>query len=247
MTENKFIGIIPARYASSRFPGKPLAMIGNKSMIQRVYEQAKKAIDTVYVATDDQRIFEAVQQFGGSVVLTDVNHPNGTSRCFEAIQHIDGDFDVVINVQGDEPFINPEQLNELKALFTNPAVTIGTQIKKIDSPENLFNSNIPKVVVNKQGQAIYFSRSPIPFLRNVPEQEWLLHHSFYKHIGLYAYRKEVLAKLVNLSPTPNEKAESLEQLRWIDHGFTIHTAITKFETIGIDIPEDITKIPKEWL
>ncbi|MCD6366732.1 MAG: 3-deoxy-manno-octulosonate cytidylyltransferase [Bacteroidales bacterium] len=247
MTENKFIGIIPARYASSRFPGKPLAMIGNKPMIQRVYEQAKKVIETVFVATDDNRIYDTVKNFGGNVVITSADHPNGTSRCFEAIQHINEDANIVINIQGDEPFINPEQLNELKTLFKNPAVTIGTQIKKITKVEDLFNPNIPKVVVNEQRQAIYFSRSPIPFLRNVPEKEWLVHHTFYKHIGLYAYRKEILSKLVNLSLSPNEKAESLEQLRWIDHGFEIQTHITDFESIGIDIPEDIAKIPKDWL
>ena len=247
MTNKKFTGIIPARYGSSRFPGKPLAMIGEKTMIQRVYEQAKKAIETVFVATDDQRIYNAVLDFGGKAVMTSGNHPNGTSRCFEVIQHINEDADIVINIQGDEPFINPEQLNELKALFENPAVTIGTQIKKITNAEDLFNPNIPKVVVNKKMEAIYFSRSTIPFLRNIPESEWLSKHSFYKHIGLYAYRKEVLAKLVNLSPTSNEQAESLEQLRWLDHGFTIQTGITDFETIGIDTPEDITKIPKDWL
>ena len=246
MTENKFIGIIPARYASSRFPGKPLAIIGGKPMIQRVYEQAKKSIETVFVATDDTSIYDAVKDFGGNVVMTG-NHPNGTSRCFEAVSIIGRDYDIIINIQGDEPFINPEQLKELKVLFKDPAITIGTQIKKITKIEDLSNPNIPKVVVNKYGQAIYFSRSPIPFLRNIPEAEWLNHHTYYKHIGLYAYRKETLAKLVNLSPTPNEQAESLEQLRWIDHGFMIQTGITEFESIGIDTHEDITKIPREWL
>ncbi len=244
---NKFIGIIPARYGSTRFPGKPLAMIGNKPMIQRVYEQACKAIDTVYVATDDKRIEATVNAFGGNVIITGSSHPNGTTRCFEAISKLQNSADIVINIQGDEPFINPQQIEAIKKLFENSTVTIATQIKKITSVNNLSNPNIPKVVINQKMEAIYFSRSPIPFLRNIPEAKWIDHHSYYKHIGLYAYRTDTLKKLINLTPTPNEKAESLEQLRWIDHGFTIQTGLTEFENLAIDTPEDLEKIPKEWL
>ncbi len=243
----KFIGIIPARYQSSRFPGKPLAMIGNKTMIQRVYEQAGKALNMVVVATDDSRIKTTVEKFGGNVVMTGPNHPNGTARCYEAVLRLKTFSNIIINIQGDEPFINPLQIEAIKKLFDSPAVSIATQIKKITNTEDLSNPNIPKVVINQKMEAIYFSRSPIPFLRNIHRAEWLSKHTFYKHIGLYAYRQNILSQIVDLSPTANEQAESLEQLRWIDHGFTIQTGITEFETIGIDTPEDLNKIPEKWL
>lgn len=244
---SKFIGVIPSRYASSRFPGKPLVMIGGKTMIQRVYEQVSQALDEVVVATDDTRIKDTVKSFGGNVIMTDSTLPNGTARCFQAVDRLQTNADIIINIQGDEPFINPKQIETIKQIFENSEVSISTLIKKITAEKDLTNPNIPKVIINKKGEAIYFSRSTIPFLRNVPKSDWLNHYTFYKHIGLYAYRKEVLEQLVNLSPTANEKAESLEQLRWIDHGYKIQTGITEFETIGIDTPEDIDSIPKSWL
>ncbi len=243
----KFIGIIPARYQSSRFPGKPLALIGKKTMIQRVYEQAIQAIESVYVATDDERIQTAVESFGGKAIMTDTNLSNGTVRCLQAIEKLSSYATVIINIQGDEPFINPKQIKALIKLFDNQSVNIATQIKPITDSHDLFNPNIPKVVVNKKMEAIYFSRSPIPYLRNYPQDKWLSNHQFFKHIGLYAYRYDTLKKIAILPPTPNELAESLEQLRWIDHGYTIQTGITEYETIGIDTPEDLQKIPKEWL
>jgi len=243
----KFIGIIPARYQSSRFPGKPLALIGKKTMIQRVYEQATQAIDTVYVATDDERIQTSVESFGGKAIMTDANLPNGTARCLQAAEKCSSDATVIVNIQGDEPFINPQQIKALIKLFDNQSVNIATQIKLITDSHDLFNPNIPKVVVNKRMEAIYFSRSPIPYLRNYPQNEWLSKHQFFKHIGLYAYRYDTLKKIAILPSSPNELAESLEQLRWIDHGYTIQTGITEYETIGIDTPEDLQKIPKEWL
>jgi len=243
----KFIGIIPARYQSSRFPGKPLAMIGKKTMIQRVYDQATQAIDTVYVATDDERIQTAVESFGGKAIMTDANLPNGTVRCLQAAWKCSNNATVIVNIQGDEPFINPQQIKALIKLFENQSVNIATQIKLITDSHDLFNPNIPKVVVNKRMEAIYFSRSPIPYLRNYPQNEWLSKHQFFKHIGLYAYRYDTLKKIAVLPSSPNELAESLEQLRWIDHGYTIQAGITEYETIGIDTPEDLQKIPKEWL
>ncbi len=249
-TANKFIGIIPARYASTRFPGKPLAKIGDKTMIQRVYEQASLALETVFVATDDDRIYNNVKAFGGKVIMTSPQLPNGTARCAEAINKIEKQgitADIIVNIQGDEPFIKPEQIEEIKQLFTDDTVEIATQIKVIDTKEDLTNPNIPKVVVNSKMQAIYFSRSPIPFLRNFPQEQWLENHTFFKHIGMYAYRKEALLELVKLSSTINEEAESLEQLRWLDHGYKIQTGITTFENVAIDTPDDMFKIPLKWL
>ncbi|HSI89560.1 MAG TPA: 3-deoxy-manno-octulosonate cytidylyltransferase [Adhaeribacter sp.] len=234
------LGIIPARFASTRFPGKPLAMIGERSMIQRVYEQAQKAnLRRVLVATDDVRIMEHVKSFGGNVVLTSENHESGTDRCFEAYKLEDEVFEYVINIQGDEPFIQPEQINRLAALLQDNTVQLATLIKKIHSTDELLNPNLPKVVTDSRGQALLFSRQTIPFLRNVPQADWLLHHTFYKHIGIYGYRTDILEQITQLPVGKLEKAESLEQLRWLEHGFRIMTAITELENLGIDTPEDL--------
>lgn len=242
----KFIGIIPARYASTRFPGKPLADINGKSMIERVFEQAKKTLECVYVATDDDRIANEVTRFGGNVIMTSENHQSGTDRIAEAIEKIQSEtrtnFDIVINIQGDEPFIYPEQIQEIKSCFKNPETQIATLVKKIENEEDIFNVNKPKVVFNKNMQAILFSRSPIPFLRNIKKEQWHLNHDFYKHIGMYAYKTGVLKALTKLQQSKLEIAESLEQLRWLENGYNISVAITQFESYGIDTPEDLKKI-----
>lgn len=243
----KFLTIIPARYASSRFPGKPLALIGQKPMIQLVYEQVKKETDEVYVATDDERIFDAVKSFGGNVVMTSSDHQSGTERCFEAYFAIGKDADVVINVQGDEPFVQPEQIALIKNCFSDPITDIATLVKPFsekDSFESLSSPNTPKVVINKRMEAIYFSRSLIPYLRGVDRMKWLQKGLFYKHIGMYAYKVDVLEQITRLEPTPLELSESLEQLRWIENGFRIKVGITHTETIGIDTPEDLERAKK---
>lgn len=238
----KFIGIIPARYGSSRFPGKPLADMGGKPMIQRVYEQVKKALNKVWVATDDERILKAVENFGGKAVLTSPDHKSGTDRCNEAFSKIGNGFDVVINVQGDEPFIQPQQIETLKSCFDSKETELATLVKpfkKDDGFEVLFNPNSPKVVLNKNSEAIYFSRSIIPYIRDAHHTEWLDRHVFYKHIGMYAYRSDVLKKITLLPQSNLELAESLEQLRWIENGYKIKVGLTNIETIGIDTPEDM--------
>lgn len=238
----KFIGIIPARYGSSRFPGKPLADMGGKPMIQRVYEQVKKALNEVWVATDDERILKAVENFGGKAVLTSPDHKSGTDRCNEAFSKIGNGFDVVINVQGDEPFIQPQQIETLKSCFDSKETELATLVKpfkKDDGFEVLFNPNSPKVVLNKNSEAIYFSRSIIPYIRDAHHTEWLDRHVFYKHIGMYAYRSDVLKKITLLPQSNLELAESLEQLRWIENGYKIKVGLTNIETIGIDTPEDM--------
>lgn len=240
-----FIGIIPARYASTRFPGKPLADMDGKPMIQRVYEQVIQAVDEVCVATDDERIEAAVKAFGGKVVMTSDKHRSGTDRCFEAYQKIGKGFDVVINIQGDEPFIHPEQIETIKSCFTDEQVQIATLVKPFlpddDFESTLFNPNSPKVVVNKKMEAMYFSRSIIPYIRGKQYTEWLPSHTFYKHIGMYAYRADVLAEITALPQSTLELAESLEQLRWLENGYKIKVGITRQETIGIDTPEDLLK------
>ena len=240
----KFIAIIPARYESSRFPGKPLVDMDGKPMIQRVYEQVEKSILDVYVATDDERIMEAVESFGGKAVMTSVDHRSGTDRCNEAYSKIGQPFDVVLNIQGDEPFINPEQIDILKACFTDSSVEIATLVKPFDKKAELSvlkNPSTPKVVISEKLEAIYFSRSIIPFLRDVDEANWASQHTFYKHIGIYGYRTDVLKQITQLSPGVLEQAESLEQLRWIENGYKIKVGVTTFETIGIDTPEDLQK------
>lgn len=240
----RFVAIIPARYASSRFPGKPLADMDGKPMIRRVYEQVKKAVDVVYVATDDARIFDAVLSFGGNAVVTSEHHRSGTDRCSEAVRKIDEAFDVVLNIQGDEPFIHPDQITLLKDCFTSPHVELATLVKPFteeDGVEALCNPSSPKVVINKKGEALYFSRSVVPYVRDAPQSEWLRRHRFYKHIGVYGYRTDILEQITQLAPSDLEKAESLEQLRWIENGYRIRVAVTEQETIGIDTPEDMQK------
>ena len=240
----RFIAIIPARYASSRFPGKPLIDMKGLPMIQRVYEQVKKSVDEVWIATDDSRIYDAVQAFGGKVVMTSSEHKSGTDRIREAYSKIGHEFDVIINVQGDEPFIQPEQINALKNCFDSNEVELATLVKpfmKEDGFEPLFNPNSPKVVVNKKNEAIYFSRSIIPYIRDVDHTKWLDNHVFYKHIGMYAYRVDVLNEITELPQSSLEKAESLEQLRWIENGYRIKVGYTEVETIGIDTPQDMEK------
>lgn len=240
----KFIGIIPARYASTRFPAKPLAMLGGKTVIQRVYEQVAGVLDEAVVATDDQRIYDAVESFGGKVVMTGTHHKSGTDRCYEAYTNLGVPYDVVINIQGDEPFIQPQQLEAIKACFDDSQTQIATLVKPFtpeDGIEALENPNSPKVVVNGKMQAMYFSRSVIPFMRNKEKAEWLSSHTYYKHIGLYAYRAEVLAEITSLPQSSLELAESLEQLRWLQNGYTIKVGISEIETIGIDTPADLER------
>ncbi len=245
----KIIGVIPARYDSSRFPGKPLADIYGKSMIQRVYEQAKKAksLNEVVVATDDKRIYRHVEKFG-NVVYTSREHQSGTERCNEAISivNVNNEYnstDVLINIQGDEPFIDPKQINLAASLFDNDNVEIATLIKKIDDSVELFDENVVKVIYRKNKTAIYFSRTAIPFCKNLHPEKWLDSFTFYKHIGIYAYRIGVLKNISELPVSNLEKKESLEQLRWIDNGYSIHVAETQSETYSVDSPSDIKKIP----
>ncbi|WP_291586190.1 3-deoxy-manno-octulosonate cytidylyltransferase [Bacteroides sp.] len=240
----KFIGIIPARYASTRFPAKPLAILGGKTVIQRVYEQVAGILDDAYVATDDVRIEAAVKAFGGKVVMTSVEHKSGTDRCYEAATKIGGNFDVVVNIQGDEPFIQPSQLKAIKACFEDATTQIATLVKPFDANDTfeiLENVNSPKVVVNKNWNALYFSRSVIPCLRGMEKSEWLRNHTYYKHIGLYAYRSEVLKEITSLPQSSLELAESLEQLRWLENGYTIKVGVSEVETIGIDTPQDLVR------
>ncbi|WP_308502245.1 3-deoxy-manno-octulosonate cytidylyltransferase [uncultured Alistipes sp.] len=239
-----FIAIIPARYASTRFPAKPLARLGGKPVIQRVYEQVAGVLDEAVVATDDERIYEAVRAFGGRVEMTSTAHRSGTDRCWEAYCKQGRTYDVVVNVQGDEPFIRREQLEALKGCFDNPQTDIATLVKpfaEADGLAALENPNSPKVVVDAQGQALYFSRSVIPYLRGVPREEWLSRHTFYKHIGIYAFRTEVLRAVTALPQSPLELAESLEQLRWLENGYRIGVGISQVETVGIDTPEDLAR------
>ena len=241
----RFVGIIPARFASTRFPGKPLVDIGGKTMIQRVYEQVSKVLADVYVATDDHRIFDAVLAFGGRAIMTSDQHKSGTDRCYEAYSKLSGNFDVVINVQGDEPFIQPEQIETLKDCFKSTETEIATLAKRFtekDGFEALNNPNSPKLVVNKSDEAMYFSRSIIPFRRGAETADWILLNTYLKHVGIYAYRADVLRQLTQLEQSPLEISESLEQLRWLENGFRIKVGYTDVETVGIDTPEDLEKV-----
>lgn len=240
----RFIGIIPARYASTRFPGKPLAILGGKTVIERVYEQVSDVLEETYVATDDDRIYQAVKAFGGKVVMTSPDHKSGTDRIAEAVEKIGGDYDVVVNVQGDEPFIRREQITSLCHCFDDPETQIATLGKPFTDMEAVANPNSPKIVTDKRGFALYFSRSVIPYVRGVERGEWLHHHPFLKHLGLYAYRSEVLQEVTQLPQSALEKAESLEQLRWLENGYRIRVALTDIETVGIDTPEDLKRAEK---
>lgn len=245
----KFIAVIPARYASTRFPGKPLAVLGGKTVIQRVYEQAVSVLPEAYVATDDERIFRAVEAFGGRAVMTRKDHKSGTDRIEEAVEKLEesgkwkeeSDDLVVINIQGDEPFIQPSQIETLMHLFDNPETQIGTLGKPFETVEAVKNPNSPKIVVDNRGFALYFSRSVIPYIRGVEESQWLGHYPFLKHLGVYAYRRKVLAEVTRLPQGWLEKAESLEQLRWLENGYRIRVGITTVETVGIDTPEDLAR------
>ena len=238
----KFISIIPARYASTRFPGKPLALLCGKSVIQRVYEKVSGIIEETWVATDDERIFNAVKDFGGKAVMTRNDHKSGTDRIEEAIEKIGGDFDVVINVQGDEPFIQASQIKTVCDCFDDPSTEIATLGKPFGNDmDAVSNPNSPKIVVDKRGYAMYFSRSIIPFVRGKDKKEWPFSYPFLKHIGLYAYRRNVLKEVTQLPQGELEKAESLEQLRWLENGYRIKVGLTNVETVGIDTPEDLER------
>ena len=237
----KFIAIIPARYASTRFPGKPLAMLGGKTVIQRVYEQVTSVLGEAYVATDDERIFQAVEQFGGKAVMTRSDHKSGTDRIQEAATKISTDADVIINVQGDEPFIQSSQIDTLMHLFDEPDTQIGTLGKPFESMEAIENPNSPKIVTDNRGFALYFSRSVIPYIRGKERDSWFGEYPFLKHLGIYAYRREVLAEVTKLPQSSLEKAESLEQLRWLQNGYRIRVGLTDVETVGIDTPEDLQR------
>lgn len=240
----KILGIIPSRYASTRFPGKPLIDIDGKTMIQRVYEQAKKAssLTNVIVATDDDDIFNHVNSFDGNVVMTSSNHESGTDRCAQVLIEIKDKYDVVLNIQGDEPFINPEQINQLSSCFKDAKTDIATLIKEIKTEEELFNPNRPKVHFDSNNFALMFSRNVIPELPNIKKEDWMKEHTFYKHIGIYGYRSDVLAQISKLPQSPLEKKEKLEQLRWLENDYAIKVAHTEHEAVAIDTPEDLEKI-----
>lgn len=238
----KYIGVIPARYASTRFPGKPLVMLGGKSMIERVYEQVAGVLDETCVATDDERIFDAVKAFGGNVVMTSTEHKSGTDRIQEAVTKIGDGYDVVVNIQGDEPFIQRSQIETVCRCFDDEITQIATLGKPFGNNfEAIANSNSPKIVIDNRGYAMYFSRSVIPFIRGKQTEEWAEVYPFVKHIGLYAYRREVLAEITQLPQSSLEIAESLEQLRWLQNGYRIKVGLTDVETVGIDTPEDLQR------
>ena len=243
------IGIIPSRYASTRFPGKPLAMINGKSMVQRVYEQALKThnLSNVVVATDDDRIFNHVNSFGGKAIMTSTMHTNGTSRCLEVLKIMEQQqttvtIDAVINIQGDEPFIRPEDIDNLTTLFSDSKVDIATLAIKISQPDEIIDPNTVKVVFDVNKFALYFSRQAIPFVREAQTDQWQIHHNFFKHIGLYGYRTDILNKIALLPPSPLESSEKLEQLRWLENGFRIKVKTTDFESLSVDTPDDLKKI-----
>ncbi|MBQ2321163.1 MAG: 3-deoxy-manno-octulosonate cytidylyltransferase [Bacteroidales bacterium] len=251
MEKDEILGLIPARYASTRFPGKPLADIGGKPMIARVYENVSKALGHVAVATDDVRIAEAVEAFGGRVVMTSTSHRSGTDRCAEAASKVEAEdgrrYGVVMNIQGDEPFISPAQVELLASAFEDARVGIATLVKHAEHEEDVFNPNKPKVAVSAGGFALYFSRSPIPYLRGVAEHEWMAKHSFWNHIGLYAYRTSTLHELTKLEPGTLERCESLEQLRWLENGYSIKVLETEIESLSIDTPEDLEELRRRGL
>jgi 3-deoxy-manno-octulosonate cytidylyltransferase (CMP-KDO synthetase) len=240
----KVLGVIPARYASTRFPGKPLAEIHGKSMVRRVYEQVKKSasVHRIVIATDDDRIVQHARTFDAEVVLTSPRHPSGTDRCAEVLEKMEETFDVIVNIQGDEPFIQPGQIDAVVECFHQDTVDIATLIKQIDSTEELFNPNKVKVVTNRWKEAMYFSRHPIPYCKTADPEHWLQHCTYYKHVGMYAYRRAVLKLISSLSPSATELTESLEQLRWIENGYTIRTIETTFESPAVDTPKDLEYI-----
>lgn len=239
----KIIGIIPSRYNSTRFPGKPLALLGKKPVVQWVYERSAAALESVYIATDDERIFNCVKGFGGRAIMTSGTHLSGTDRCAEALEIIEmrdqQKFDIVVNIQGDEPFIDPLQITQLIKLFDDPLTHIATLAKKISDRPEIFDPNKPKLVKDINDFALLFSRSPIPYIRGMKMEEWPGNHEFFKHIGIYAYLSSVLRKITLLAPSELEITESLEQLRWLENGYRIKVGLTSFENIGIDSPDDL--------
>lgn len=238
----KVVGIIPARYGSSRFPGKPLAMIKGKTMIQRVCEQAwKSKLDAVVVATDDIRIADEVLQFGGKYVMTDPRHQSGTDRCCEALEILEEQYDAVINIQGDEPFIDPKHIDLLVDMISRDDTKLASLVKRIDNEEELYSSNKVKVVMDKSGNALYFSRNPIPYMRNVAREKWLKKGRFFQHLGIYAYKAEALRQIATMQPSALELAESLEQLRWLENGLAIRMAVVEAGSLAIDSPDDLAK------
>ena len=238
----KVVGIIPARYNSTRFPGKPLAMIKGKTMIQRVCEQAwKSKLDAVVVATDDIRIADEVLKFGGKYVMTDSRHQSGTDRCCEAVQMLEEQYDAVINIQGDEPFIDPRHIDLLVDMISRDDTQLASLVKRVEEAEDLFGSSKVKVVMDKTGKALYFSRNPIPFMQNVAHEKWLQKGRFYQHIGIYAYKTETLYQIAKMQPSALEQAESLEQLRWLENGLSIRMAVVAGESLSIDTPDDLAK------
>jgi 3-deoxy-manno-octulosonate cytidylyltransferase (CMP-KDO synthetase) len=238
----KVVGIIPARYNSTRFPGKPLAMIKGKTMIQRVCEQAwKSKLDAVVVATDDIRIADEVLKFGGKYVMTDPRHQSGTDRCCEAVQMLEEQYDAVINIQGDEPFIDPRHIDLLVDMISRDDTQLASLVKRVEEAEDLFGSSKVKVVMDKTGKALYFSRNPIPFMQNVAHEKWLQKGRFYQHIGIYAYKTETLHQIAKMQPSALEQAESLEQLRWLENGLSIRMAVVAGESLSIDTPDDLAK------
>jgi len=244
----KYIGIIPARYASTRFPAKPLAILGGKTVIERVYTQVKDTVDYAAVATDDQRIYDTVTAFGGNAIMTSTDCKSGTDRCWQAFSMLENyentESTIIINIQGDEPFIQPQQIESLKQCFADPTVDIATLVKPFtpaDGLEAIENPNSPKVVVNRKMEAMYFSRSVIPYIRGKEREQWPCLHTYYKHIGLYAYRANILREITQLPQSTLELAESLEQLRWLENGYKIKVGTTDIETIGIDTPADLER------
>ena len=237
----QFVGIIPARYASTRFPGKPLATLAGKPVIEHVYRRVVEALGSAYVATDDDRIAQAVERFGGQAVMTRADHKSGTDRIAEALEKTGREVDVVVNVQGDEPFITTRQIETLCHCFDDEQTQIATLGKPFESMEAVENPNSPKIVTDLKGFALYFSRSVIPYIRGFEQTNWLSHFPYLKHLGIYAYRTEVLREITQLPQSPLEKAESLEQLRWLQAGYRIKVGITDEETVGIDTPEDLVR------
>lgn len=243
----KILAIIPARFASTRFPGKPLVDIGGKTMIHRVYEQVQKAkgVHQILIATDNTKIEHEVRRFGAEVVMTSPEHKSGTDRCAEAFQEVYANFDAVINIQGDEPFIHPHQIEQLIGILQNPATQIASLARKISLNEDVFDPSKVKVVFDKHKKALYFSRNPIPFNRQEEKENWLTHTDYYLHVGIYGYKTNVLQEIAQLPQSKLEISESLEQLRWLENGFSIHIDITEHESYGIDTPADLEKIIKE--
>jgi len=242
----KVLGIIPSRFGSSRFPGKPLIDLAGKSMIQRVYVQAKKSklLSDVIVATDDERIFKHVEKFGGKAMMTSTSHQSGTDRCAEVLEKLNSDYHAVINIQGDEPFINPDQIDLLAKCFDDDKTELATLINRTDDSNLIQNPNRIKVVIDKNNQALYFSRSPIPFMKEIPTMNWAKYHPYFLHIGIYGYRSDILKSITKLPVSSLEKTESLEQLRWLENGYRIKVAETNFESYSIDSPEDVNNVLK---